>query len=129
MYKRFESRRMAAIPMEIITGKTDLPLEFITFDLSPGGAYLMTDAVPRLGEEVVCAFDLDGATPMCFFGVVSRINRGRRACDHGPQGFGVRFTDATPIERLRIRHSLKGLAPTFPAPKRDNALTSAMGWS
>jgi Tfp pilus assembly protein PilZ len=129
MYKRFESRRMAAVPMEIITAKTDLPMEFVSFDLSPGGAYLMTDAVPRLGEQLVCAFDLDGESPMCFFGVVSRINQGRRACDRGPRGFGVRFLDARPMERLKIRRSIKALAPTIPAARRDNALTSAMGWS
>ena len=129
MYKRFESRRMAAVPMEIITAKTDLPMEFVTFDLSPGGAYLMTDAVPRLGEQVVCAFDLEGDAPMCFFGVVSRINKGRRACDKGPHGFGIRFLDASPMERLTIRQSIRALAPTFPAPRRDNSLTSAMGWS
>ncbi len=129
MYKRFESRRMAGIPMEIITSRTDLAVEFITFDLSPGGAYLMTDATPKLGEQIVCAFDLDGESPLCFFGEVSRVNRGRQACDQGPQNFGIRFLDTSPFERLKIRHSLKRLAPTFPAPKRNNALTSAMGWS
>ena len=129
MYKRFESRRMAGIPMEIITSRTDLPVEFITFDLSPGGAYLMTEAEPRLGDQIVCAFDLDGESPLCFFGEVSRVNRGRRACDQGPKGFGIRFLDTTPMERIKIRHSLRSLAPTIPAPKRNNALTSAMGWS
>jgi len=129
MYKRFETRRMAGVPVEIITERTDLPIEFVSFDLSPGGAYLMTDAVPKPGERVVCAFSLDGERSYCFFGEVTRVNRGRRACDRGPTGFGVRFTDATPLERLTIRQNLRGLAPTSPAPKRDNALTAAMGWS
>ena len=44
----------------------------MSFDLSPGGAYLMTDAVPRMGDKVVCAFSLDGQRSYCFFGEVSQ---------------------------------------------------------
>ena len=129
MYKRYEMRRMAGVPMEIITSKTDLAIEFVTWDVSPRGAYLMSDTTPKIGEQIVCSFDLDGETPYCFFGEVSRINQGRRACDRGPTGFGIRFIDPTPMERLKLRHSLRGLVPTLPAPSRDNALTRAMGWS
>jgi len=119
MSKRFEVRRLAGVPMEVISAKSDLPLEFVTFDLSPRGAYLMSDAVPRVGEQIVCSFHLYGADkPFCFFGEVSRVNRGRRLNDLGPTGFGVTFLDPTALERLMIRSCLRGQPPAFLSPGR-----------
>jgi hypothetical protein len=119
MSKRFEVRRLAGVPMEVISTKSDLPLEFVTFDLSPRGAYLMSDAAPRVGEQIVCAFSLYGASkPFCFFGKVSRVNRGRRTNDLGPTGFGVTFLDPTALERLMIRSCLRDQPPAFRTPGR-----------
>lgn len=119
MSKRFEVRRLAGVPMEVISAKSDLPLEFVSFDLSPRGAYLMSDAVPRVGEQIVCAFSLCGSTkPFCFFGEVSRVNRGRRKNDLGPTGFGVTFLDPTALERLMIRSCLRGQPLAFLSPGR-----------
>jgi hypothetical protein len=119
MSKRFEVRRLAGVPMEVISAKSDLPLEFVSFDLSPRGAYLMSDAVPRVGEQIVCSFSLYGAAkPFCFFGRVSRVNRGRRQRDLGPTGFGVTFLDPTALERLTIRSCLRDQPPTFRTPGR-----------
>jgi len=119
MSKRFEIRRLAGVPMELISAKSDLPLEFVSFDLSPRGAYLMSDAVPRVGEQIVCSFSLYGAPkPFCFFGRVSRVNRGRRQRDLGPTGFGVTFLDPTALERLTIRSCLRGQPPTSRTPGR-----------
>jgi hypothetical protein len=129
MYKRFEMRRSAGVPIEVISNKSDLPLDFISWDLSPGGAYLMSDAIPTIGEQLVCSFHIDDARSFCFFSEVTRINRGRRACDTGPPGFGVRFMDPTPRDRLAIRGALHGLPPSLPTPRRDNQLTRAMGWN
>ena len=120
MSKRFEVRRLAGVPMEVISAKSDLPLEFVSFDLSPRGAYLMSDAVPKIGEQIVCAFSLYGADkPFCFFGQVSRVNRGRRGNDLGPTGFGVTFLDPTALERLTIRSCLRGQPPAFLSPGRN----------
>ena len=119
MSKRFEIRRLAGVPMEVISAKSDLPLEFVTFDLSPRGAYLMSDAVPKVGEQIVCAFGLYGATkPFCFFGEVTRVNRGRRTSDTGPTGFGVTFLDPTARERLSIRSCLRNQPMAFQTPGR-----------
>jgi hypothetical protein len=119
MSKRFEVRRLAGVPMEVISAKSDLPLEFVTFDLSPRGAYLMSDAAPRVGEQIVCAFSLYGASkPFCFFGAVSRVNRGRRKNDAGPTGFGVTFLDPTALERLMIRSCLRDQPLAFQTPGR-----------
>ncbi|MCK9459031.1 MAG: PilZ domain-containing protein [Proteobacteria bacterium] len=119
MSKRFEIRRLAGVPMEVISAKSDLPLEFVTFDLSPRGAYLMSDAVPKVGEQIVCSFHLYGADkPFCFFGAVTRVNRGRRRNDAGPLGFGVTFLDATARERLSIRSCLRGQPLAFQKPGR-----------
>ena len=49
MYKRFEMRRSAGVPIEVITAKSDLPIEFVTWEMSPGGAFLMSDAIPTIG--------------------------------------------------------------------------------
>jgi hypothetical protein len=119
MSKRFEVRRLAGVPMEVISAKSDLPLEFVSFNLSPRGAYLMSDAAPRVGEQIVCAFSLYGASkPFCFFGEVSRVNRGRRKNDLGPTGFGVTFLDSTALERLTIRSLLRDQPPAFRTPGR-----------
>ena len=95
--------------MEIISEKSDLPMDFVTWDLSPQGAYLMTDAVPKAGLQIVCSFSLGKeARSYCFFAEISRTNKGRRDKDTGPIGFGISFIDPTPLERLQIRGLLRG---------------------
>jgi hypothetical protein len=119
MKTRFEIRRLAGVPMEVISARSDLPIEFVSFDLSPRGAFLMSDAEPEIGEQIVCAFSLDGASkPFCFFGEVSRVNRGRRMNDFGPAGFGVRFLDPTALERLTIRSCLRFQPPLYMSMRR-----------
>jgi len=114
MHKRFEVRRLAGVPIEVISAKSDLPFDFVSFDMSPRGAFLMSDAEPRLGEQIVCSFSLDGAAkPFCFFAEVSRVNRGRRVSDFAPRGFGVRFLDPTAFERLTIRSCLRSQPPMY----------------
>ncbi|MFO8073027.1 MAG: PilZ domain-containing protein [Polyangia bacterium] len=128
MYRRSEIRRLAGVPIEVITSRTDLPITFVSWDLSPRGVFLMSDAAPQSGEPLVCSFNLDDAREYCFFGEVARISRSRRCCDTAPAGFGVRFLDAGPLERLDIRGELSASPPALPGRPRDNALTRAMGW-
>lgn len=127
--KRFETRRMAGIQMELITPRTDLPIEFTTWDISPRGAYVMSDAKPKVGQQVICMFSL-GTEPreFCLFGEIARVDPKRRHCDLGPEGFAIKFSSG-PIDRLAIRNRISGLMPSLPSPSRDNALTRAMGWS
>jgi PilZ domain len=129
MHNRFEMRRSAGIPIEVIAPDWDDPLEFISGDLSPRGTYLHTDLMPQIGEHVVCSFNLKTGVPeYCFFGEVTRVNLHRRKCDSGRPGFGVRFLDAKPFERIQIRQALRGLPPPIPTSKREQPieLTSAM---
>lgn len=114
MNKRFEIRRLAGVPMEVISQGSDLVLDFVSFDLSPRGVFLMSDAVPRVGERIVCAFSLEDAPrPFCVFGEVTRVSRGRRTTDSGPTGFGVTFLDVTALERLQLRHCLRNQPPAY----------------
>ena len=127
--KRFEKRRMAGIQMELITPRTDLPIEFTTWDLSPRGAFLMSDATPEVGQPVICMFSLGSdARDICVFGQVARVDPKRRLSDVGPRGFAIEFK-APAIDRLVIRNKIAGLVPSIPSAKRDNALTRAMGWT
>ena len=125
MYKRFEIRRKAQIPIEVVTNFCDTPVKFISFDLSPRGTYLISDFLPDIGEHIVCSFNLnrdDGE--FCFFGEVNRINWLRRKTDNGRPGFGVQFMDTTPLSRLKMRAALRGLPPPVPAKMRDGVIIS-----
>ena len=121
MYKRYEVRKSAAVPMEVISHKSNIPLDFVTWDLSEEGAYFMTDVTPTPGEHIVCGFSLSG-TPReyCFLAEVCRINRGRRINDFGPIGFGVRFLDSAPLERIDIRRTLLRLDEPVQTSRREN---------
>lgn len=119
MYKRFELRRSIGIPMEIITSLWDEPIDLVASDLSPRGAYIETELMPEYGEHLVCSFTLPGLEECCFFGEVSRVNLFRRKRESGRPGFGVNFLDPSPMQRLRIRHSLRGLPPPVPSPQRQ----------
>ncbi|MCP4600994.1 MAG: hypothetical protein GY847_10795 [Proteobacteria bacterium] len=119
MHKRFEMRRSIGVPIEIISSMWDDPIELVASDLSPRGTYLQTEFMPESGEHVVCSFNLKGFPNYCFFGEVTRVNLLRRRTDFSWPGFGVSFLDASPFERLQIRHALRGLPPPVPTPTRD----------
>jgi hypothetical protein len=119
MYKRFEIRRSLEIPIELITPQWDDPVNLVAGDLSPRGAYVQTEMMPESGEHVVCSFNLQlGRPEYCFFGEIIRINMLRRKNDRGWPGFGIKFLDISPLERLTIRHALRGLPPPIPGWKR-----------
>jgi hypothetical protein len=119
MYKRFETRRSLVIPIELITPQWDEPINLFAGDLSPRGVYVKTDLMPQAGEHVVCSFTLlRGRPEYCFFGEVTRVNMHRRKTDRSWPGFGIEFLDITPLQRLSIRHALRGLPPPIPGSKR-----------
>jgi hypothetical protein len=120
MYKRFEIRKKTVVPIEVITNFWDEPISLLSDDLSPRGTYLVSELMPQLGEHIVCSFDLLRGDPSyCLFGEVSRINWHRRRTDTGRPGFGVRFLDIRPMERLKMRDALRELPPSLPAKMRD----------
>ncbi|MDJ0762498.1 MAG: PilZ domain-containing protein [Myxococcota bacterium] len=119
MYKRYELRRSFNFPLEVITSDWDEPIDLIASDLSPLGAYIESELFPGAGEHVVCSFNLlRGRPEYCFFGEVTRINFLRRRTDNGRPGFGIKFLDTTPVKRIQIRHSLRGLPPPIPSVRR-----------
>ena len=122
MYKRFEIRRQTALPFEIIGNLSDEPYLLTATDLSPRGAYLESELLPDLGEHLICTFDLNDN--YCFFGEVSRINLMRRQREVCRPGFGIRFLDATPRDRMSIRQALRGLPPPVPRRMRDGVRIS-----
>ena len=124
MYKRFEVRRQTALPIEIISTFSDEPFYLNATDLSPRGAYLESELLPNLGEHIVCSFDLNVNENYCLFGEVSRVNLMRRKWESARPGFGVRFLDATPRDRLSIRQALRGLPPPVPRRMREGVRIS-----
>lgn len=125
MYKRFEIRKKTVVPIEVITNFWDEPISLLSSDLSPRGTYIVSELMPQLGEHIVCSFDIRREDPSyCLFGEVSRINWHRRKTDTGPPGFGVRFLDIKPMERLKIRDALRGMPPSLPVKMRDGVTIS-----
>ena len=131
MKKRFEIRRSIKLPIEVITSMWDEPLNFNTADLTPHGAYVVSELMPEVGEHLVCSFNLSDMACMtkdyCFFGEVTRVNWFRRIVDRGRPGFGVRFMDAAPLDRLRIRRILRGVPPPIPTRRREIRLKHCFG--
>lgn len=118
MLRRFEMRRAVARPMEVIASAWDEPILLATTDMSPRGAYVASELLPNLGETVVCAFDLGKDRAFDFFGEIVRVNLLRRRSDRGRPGFGVRFLDARPLDRIRIREALRNTPPPLPVMRR-----------
>ena len=118
MLRRFETRRAVARPIEVIASAWDEPILLATSDLSPRGAYVASELLPNLGETVVCAFDFGEECAFDFFGEIVRVNLLRRRSDRGLPGFGVRFVDARPLDRIRIREALRNTPPPLPVMRR-----------
>jgi hypothetical protein len=118
MVRRFEMRRVVARPIEVISARWDEPIMLATSDLSPRGAYVASELLPDLGENVLCAFNLGPGHAFDFFGQIVRVNLLRRRSDRGRPGFGVRFLDARPLDRIKIREALRNTPPPLPMMRR-----------
>ncbi len=125
MHKRFEIRRSSKILTEVAAPTWDLPVELVASDLSPRGMYLQSEELPAVGEHMFLAFSLSfEQREYCFLSRVNRINLRRRKTDVRPPGFGVEFLDISPINRLRIRSSIRALPIPLPADRRGNLFDS-----
>ena len=116
--KRFEVRRAFRRPIEVISASWDMPIGFLTGDLSPRGAYVLSDLMPDMGEHIVCSFNLGNDLEFDFFGEIVRVNMMRRKVDWGAPGFGIRFMDAGPKDRIKIRDVLRGTPPPIPTMRK-----------
>ena len=115
MRTRFEVRKAARLPVEVISAEWDEPVTLTTSDMSPRGCFIRTGVLVDEGEEVVIAFRLgEGGEEMLLFGEVARVAIQRRRSDVGATGFGIRFTDIRAMDRIRIRERLRGVPPPLP---------------
>jgi hypothetical protein len=122
---RFEMRRGASVGIEVISSLWDVPLDFLTRDLSPRGAYVVSELLPDRGDHVLCSFDLGAGRPFELFAEVVRVNPLRRASDLADPGFGLSFLDAGPLARLQIRRALAGTPPPLPGRRASDLLGGA----
>lgn len=112
---RFEIRKAKATSIELISQFWDEPIEMQATDISPGGLFIPADILLESGEPVVACFNLPGhKQEFQLFGDVVWVAIPRRATDIGPPGMAIEFVKTTPIERLSIRQSLRGVPPPLP---------------
>jgi Tfp pilus assembly protein PilZ len=112
---RCETRRAKPTTVELISQLWDEPVELLATDLSPGGLFLTADLLLEAGEPVVACFHLPGhGTELQLFGEVVWIAMPRRWSDFGLCGMGVEFVKTRPLERITIRHALRGVPPPLP---------------
>ena len=127
MQKRNEVRRATILPTEVSTPWRDSPLDLIAADLSPRGMYLISEAMPSIGDFVICSFALQRDKPLLnMFSRVQRINWHRRRNDRYRPGFGVEFVKPEPEMRLMIRDAVRGLPPPIPSRRRENMFNISM---
>jgi hypothetical protein len=120
MQKRYEVRRSAIIPTEVMAPYWSEPMDLVAADISPRGMYLLSEDMPSVGEYLFCSFALQGEDPeYSFFSRVQRVNWHRRRTERYRPGFGVEFLDVNGQNRFIIRSALRGLPPPIPSRGRD----------
>ncbi len=113
--RRFETRRARPTAIELICQHWDEPIEMIATDISPAGVFMPAELLLEAGEPVVACFNLPGhRSEFQLFGEVVWVALPRRWSDFGPSGMGVQFVNTRPLERISIRHCLRGVPPPLP---------------
>jgi len=112
---RFEVRKAKPTSIELISQFWDEPIEMTATDISPAGLFIPSDILLETGEPIVACFNLPGhKLEFQLFGDVIWVALPRRATDIGPSGMAIEFIKTTPMERLSIRQSLRGVPPPLP---------------
>ena len=113
--RRREMRRAKNADIEMISQYWDEPVDMVAADMSPSGIFISSDLLLEVGEPIVACFKLPGhKLEFQLFGEVVWIAMPRRWSDFGLAGMGVEFLNTTPLERLSMRHSLRGVPPPLP---------------
>lgn len=126
---RCEMRRAQPTTVELISQFWDEPVELLATDLSPAGLFVSADLLLEAGEPVVACFHLHGhRIEFQLFGEVVWVAMPRRWSDFGLSGMGVQFVKTKPLERITIRHSLRGVPPPLPF-KGFATCARGVGWA
>ncbi len=82
------------------------------------GAYLAFDEQPALGQHCACRFSLpDSSRDVHVTGVVAWLNPRQQHPVHSlPPGFGLRFSDLSADDRVRIEAIVRDYAARDPSP-------------
>ena len=121
--KRSIIRRATIVPTAVMSPYWRSPLDLVAADLSPNGMYLISEAMPTVGEFIFCTFGLEGdENEYRLLSKVQRLNYHRRRNDSLRPGFGVQFLGVTDTHRNRINRALRGLPPPIPSKRRTPAL-------
>jgi len=109
METRFEERRNASIPIEVISVQNkSSPISMTTRDMSPRGAYIESALSYAMGDRLIFRFTLPKSDKsFSFIAEVERVDNYWREGNLVKEGFGVSFIDTRPHERLTIRSYLR----------------------
>jgi Tfp pilus assembly protein PilZ len=99
-----DAERANAIVVRFLRGGQWSPARLRS--LSAKGAYLVTGAPPRLGDEVYVALDLDDKAALTR-GTVYHVTSARDASETGSSGFAVRFATEASAARSRLLELLQ----------------------
>lgn len=107
--RRF-SRRDALLPVVVRAAgnKVEAGIRLNTADLSEGGAFLRSDILFEVGENLSLEIPLATGETLAARGRVAWVTRG--GGDKTPAGMGIEFAKLSPQDRRRLTQSLQRLA-------------------
>ncbi|MBI5502077.1 MAG: PilZ domain-containing protein [Deltaproteobacteria bacterium] len=108
-------RKPLHIGVELLRRGHDNPEFAIGADLSPSGALVFSDAALDPSDYVVLRFRLPWSDDRyAFLSEVVRVQPAPEEETGALFGFGLRFLDVSPSERLGLRQELQDLPPAVP---------------
>ena len=98
--QRAHPRRIVELPVLVHDAGNRVRggIRFDARDLSLGGAFLRSDLLFEIGEELSLEFELPGASPVCSRARVVRVARDAREA-----GMGIAFVDMGEVDRAAVR--------------------------
>ncbi|HSI04264.1 MAG TPA: PilZ domain-containing protein [Myxococcota bacterium] len=104
--KRKHSRRPSSVDVHAAaTGDRSGELVFESVDVSIGGAFLRSDLLLELGDQLEMAIPLPEQDPVRALGRVVWVTRDPRV--KGNAGMGIEFVDMTEDDRVRLADFLR----------------------
>jgi Tfp pilus assembly protein PilZ len=88
--------------------KVEAGIRLDTADLSEGGAFLQSDLLFEVGENLRLEIPLAKGETLAAHGRVAWVTRG--GDDKSPAGMGIEFDKLSPQDRRRLLQSLRRLA-------------------